>query len=200
MNLPKPTTLNIRVLTVSVTGRLMVKLDGVPLAEFAFDASPGKGDFESTKNFPEYGGIYQALFNKDRTVELPAGKHTLEIENAEGDWINIGSLTFVGAKSSRYASLRTMALQDAKTGDTLVWLQDPESHWKNDRDGKTPARWNGTTLAVPVPGRGKFVAHFTDTRTGQIVATVTQSGPTLKLPVPAFSRDIAARIVSVTRD
>ena len=200
VNLPKPTTLKIRVLTVSVKGKLILKLDGAPLAEFLFDASPGKGDFESTKNFPEYGGIYQALFNKDCSVELPAGKHTLELENVEGDWINVGSYTFVGAKSSRYASLRTMALQDAKTGDTVVWLQDPESHWKNDRDGKTPTRWNGTTLAVPVPGRGKYAARFTDTRTGQVVATVTQSGPTLKLPVPGFTRDIALRVVPVTRN
>lgn len=199
VNLPKQTTLKIRVLTVSAKGRLTIKLDDAPLAEFSFDASPGKGDFESTKNFPEYGGIYQALFNKDRSVEIPAGKHTLEIENAEGDWLQIGSLTFVGAKSSRYASLRTMALQDAKTGETLVWLQDPESHWKNDRDGKTPARWNGTTLTVPIPSRGKYVARFTDTRTGQVVATVTASGPTLKLPIPSFARDIAARIIAVGR-
>jgi hypothetical protein len=197
VTLDRPATLILRVLTVSVRAQLVVHIDGVRAAMFGFDATPGKDNFVETKAFPEYGGIYQALFNADRTVEIPAGRHTITLENTEGDWLNLGALTLTGTRSSRYARLRTMALQDAATADTLIWLQDPESHWKNDADGWTPTRWAGVALTVPVPRVGAYTARFVDTRTGKLVGTGRGRGTTLRFTLPSFTRDIAVRI---TRD
>ena len=161
---------------------------------------PGEGGgYESTKAFPEYGGIYQALFNTDRTLVLPAGSHTVTLENTEGDWLEITTLTLPRALSSRYAFLRTAALQDAKTGETVLWLQDPASNWFNDRAGKRPSPQSGLRVTVPVPRPGVYQLAWWDTRRGVPVQRQRQpaSAGHLLLSVPTFTRDIALHVVPV---
>lgn len=198
IDLPRPSVLTLRIGTVSNTANLRVSVDGQTVKDFPFDAAPGKNqDFESTKQFPEYNNIYQAVFNKDRTVPLPAGKHELTLENTTGDWLQINSYKFAAALSSRFRSLHTYALQDAATGETLVWLQDPESNWQNDRDGITPKSQTGVTLTVPLPRAGRSTVQWWNTCLGTVIAqkTVTAKTKTVTLPVPTFTRDIALRLV-----
>ena len=124
VTLAKPTTLTVQVGTVSSKANLRVALDGQTVGDYPFNADPhGSGGYQSTKQFPEYGGIYQALFNADRKVTLPAGAHSITLENTDGDWLQIASLTLSQALSSRFIPIRTAALQDKTTGETLLWLQ-----------------------------------------------------------------------------
>jgi len=200
VNLPRPTTLTLHIGTVSNKSRLRVGLDGAPAGDYPFNAAPGQGGgYESTKSFPEYGGIYQALFNTDRTLALPAGPHVVTLENTEGDWLQISTLTLAHALSSRFALLRTAALQDQATGETLLWLQDPASNWFNDRAGKLPLPQTGIRLALPVPRPGVYRLAWWDTRRGVVVQTqrLSSSGKRLLAPVPTFTRDIALRLVPV---
>ncbi|MBB6053179.1 hypothetical protein [Armatimonas rosea] len=197
VTLPQPAELILRILTVSDRAKLVVSIDDKPAASFAFNAAPNTGqDYTSTKHFPEYGGIYQALYNKDRKVALPAGTHTLRIENTDGDWVSLGGYTLTGAWSSRFVHLRTVALQDAASGETLIWIQDPESNWKNDRDGKTPQTFTGVQLTVPVPKATPYTAQWWDTRRGTIIKTERLSPPhkPLTLTLPSFTRDIAVQL------
>ena len=77
VNLPKPSQLTIHVTMVSESALLRVSVDGKETASFSFNAAPGKGEgYKSTKQFPEYNNIYQAVFDTDRTVQIPQGKHT----------------------------------------------------------------------------------------------------------------------------
>lgn len=201
VNLPQPGTLVAHVGTVSNLGRLKITLDGQTVGDFPFNAAPGKGEgYQSTKAFPEYGGIYQALFNADRTVAVPAGRHVLTLENAEGDWLALGPLTLTRALSSRYSLLRTAALQDMATGETLAWLQDPASDWDNDRAGLMPKPQSGFRLSLPVPRPGVYSVTWWDTRRGVPVRTqrLPSTGVRLLLPAPTFTRDIALRVVRAT--
>ncbi len=201
MTLPHPGNLVMHVGTVSSLGRLQVTLDGKVVGDFPFNASPGKGEgYQSTKAYPEYGGIYQALFNVDRTVAVPTGSHVLSLENTEGDWLALGSLTFTNALSSRYSLLRTAALQDPITGETLAWLQDPASNWDNDRAGLTPRPQSGVQLSLPVPRPGAYLVTWWDTQRGVPVLTqhFSPAGNRLLLSVPTFTRDVALRVVRLT--
>jgi len=200
VDLPRPTTLTLHIGAVSNKGRLLIHLDGRPAGDYVFNAAPGQGGgYESTKSFPEYGGVYQALFNTDRTLALPAGPHVLTLENTEGDWLQITTLTLARALSSRYALLRTAALQDAATGETLLWLQDPDSNWFNDRAGKTSSPQTGIRLALPVPRPGVYHLAWWDTRRGVVIQSqrLPSSGQRLLVPVPPFTRDIALRAVPI---
>ncbi len=198
VDLPRPSRLVVRVVTVSDHASLRVSVDGKTAADFPFSAAPAPGnDYESTKQFPEYNNIYQAVFNKDRAIPLPAGRHTITLENTDGDWLSLGALTLEGAKSSRYAVLRPLALQDKTTGETLVWLQDPESNWWNDRAGRLPESYAGVTLHLSVPGFGPYRVEWWHTRAGKVLRTedVMPSKGRLTLMVPAFTRDVALRAV-----
>ena len=199
-DLPRPTALVLHIGTVSNRGHLKLTLDGQPAGDYPFDAAPGgSGGYQSTKSFPEYGGIYQAVFNTDRTLTLPAGPHAVTLENTEGDWLEITTLTLPRALSSRYGLLRTAALQDAATGETLVWLQDPASNWFNDRAGKTPTVQAGLRVRVPLQRPGVYAVTWWDTRRGRPVRQSRLPAPSgsLLLPVPPFTRDLALRVVRV---
>ena len=198
VTLPHPGTLVAHVGTVSNLSRLKITLDGKAVGDFPFNAAPGKGEgYQSTKAYPEYGGIYQALFNVDRIVPLPAGPHVLTLENTEGDWLALGSLTLTHALSSRYSLLRTAALQDPFSGETLAWLQDPASNWDNDRAGLTPQAQVGVRLSLPVPRLGAYQVTWWDTRRGVPFQTqrLRAVGDRLILSVPTFTRDVALRVV-----
>jgi hypothetical protein len=200
VDLKRASTLTLHIATVSDAATLRVSIDG-RATDFPFVAAPGHGqDFESTKQFPEYGGIYQALFNKDRSVPIAAGSHTITLSNTAGDWLTIGAITLRNALSSRYSVLVPLALQDRETGETLVWLHDPASNWINiDRAGKLAATYpaGSVRLRLPQPHAGRFDARWWNTKTGAIVASQTVSVPgnsEVTLPVPAFAGDIALQL------
>jgi hypothetical protein len=205
VHLASPSTLRILVHTVSERALLRVTVDGRVAGTFAFDPTPsGAGTYLATKAFPEYGGIYQAQFDSAREVRLPAGRHQVTVENTVGDWVLVGAYTFAGAQPVSYTPLRELALQDRGSNETLLWLQDPESNWRSDRDGKIPATWNGVLLTIPVERSGAYRVDWWDTRTGSIVSSahVNAIRPHARLElivaVPAFRRDIAARITAAS--
>ena len=197
VDLLKPSPLVLHIGTVSERAVLRVSVDGVATPDLTFETQPGKGaDFESTKQFPEYGGIYQAVYNRDRSIPIPAGRHAITIRNVAGDWAAVGRFTLTGALSSRYIPLAPVALQDHSTGDTLVWLHDPDSNWSNDRDGKTPPAYAAGkfSLHLPMPRPGLFRVRWWDTVRGVVVSDKKVRGAGkvgMTLPVPAFTRDIA---------
>lgn len=196
VNLPNPSQLVIRVLKVSDHAMLRVAIDGKPAVDFAFSALPGAADQESTKPLDEGSNHYQAVFNKDRALNIPAGQHTIELDLVGGDWLSIKSLTFTNALSSRYTGLRVTALADGISGETLAWVHDPASHCGSDLAGLPPRQFQGALLRLPVSQGGPFKLDWWDTRSGAILQTQTLS-PTdahLVAPIPPFQRDIALRV------
>lgn len=204
LDLPRPGKLRLHIGTVSAPSELRVRIDGTTAASFPFDPTPaGKGTYKQTKRLEEYD-IYQARFDAVREVALPAGKHTVTIENATGDWIGVSSYAIVGVYPPRYTPLKPYALQDARTGETLVWLQDPASNWANDHEGVTLTEWKGTRLTVPVPKAGTYRLEWWDTRTGKVrestsAKAVGNARPDLTVTVPDFERDVALRVTFLGR-
>lgn len=204
VDLPAPSSLVLHVLTVSDSSNLHVVVDGGTGTDFPLVAAPGHGqDYESTKQFPEYNNIYQALFNRDRTVSLPAGRHTITLTNTAGDWLSLGAITLKNALSSRYTTLTPLALQDRATGETLVYLHDPEANWTTiNRDGKMPPVYAAgqVRLRLPVSHAGRYTAQWWDTQTGEVIASrpvaVAKAHGEVTLDVPAFRGDVALHLKS----
>jgi hypothetical protein len=176
---------------------LRVWIDDQPTADFQFSALPSAPDHEGEpKQVPDDPKIWQADINKDRTIALAAGKHKIELDNIAGDWISVDRITIPGAKSSRHADLNTIALQDDKTGETLVWLCDAMSNWLNDHDGKLPREIENIAMSIPLPVGGSYQAVWWDTRSGEILRQeeVSSNDGNLTLKTPKFLRDIAVRV------
>ena len=120
--------------------------------------------------FPSWKRVF-ADINKDRRVKIPAGKHTIMMDNVAGDWVKYDSITFTNAVSSRYPNLMALALQDPT--ETLLWLYDEQSNWKNDRDNMVPTEQQGVSVAVPVKRDGNYEVQWWDTRAGKTIGSST---------------------------
>ena len=93
--------------------------------------------------------MYQAVINKDRKVPIATGKHKIVLDNIAGDWISLSSITISNAKSSRSADLNSLALQDASSGETLIWIYDATSNWQTDQSGNPPRQLEGLLAYRP---------------------------------------------------
>jgi hypothetical protein len=195
VDLPQASKMTIHVLRVSDFSALRVIVDKDPKVDFAISALPGAADQERVEQRDP--GLYQAVINKDYSLEVPAGKHTIELKNVGGDWVSIASVTFAGAKSSRYADLDLFALQDASCGETIAWLRNQESGWYNDLQGKAPRTIDGATIKIPVKQPGEYKVQWWDTRTGEVIREdrVTDTDGALRLQIPRVERDIALRAI-----
>lgn len=200
VSLEQARTLHMRVGTVSTRSTIKVAVNGDEVMTFAFDPHPGgPGGYVETRQYPEFGGIYQARFDTVREIPLPSGKSRVQIECAEGDWVQIRDYTIPRVVPARFSGLRTTALQDTKACETLLWIQDPESNWANDQSGQEMREWEDISMTVPVPKPGQYQLQWWDTRRGQILKTealITRADAPrhLHIRVPAFRRDVALRI------
>jgi DNA-binding XRE family transcriptional regulator len=108
----------LHVVRVSDCAILRVLVDDGPKIDFPFSALPSaattQGDVKETE--PKH---FVREVNRDGELDLPAGKHTIELKNLGGDWVSLASAKLTGAKSSRYADLFVYALQDSAAGETI---------------------------------------------------------------------------------
>ncbi|MEX0322972.1 MAG: glycoside hydrolase family 5 protein [Puniceicoccaceae bacterium] len=83
---PTPTSLRIKVNVVSAQSVLVVSTDAGEIYRHSFVPGPGQGEWE-TVVFREEWGIYQNVYNRDYTLEIPAGVAYVDLFNEEGDWM-----------------------------------------------------------------------------------------------------------------
>ena len=129
-------------------------------------------------------------------MPVPAGRHKIKIDPLAGDWITLSQITFTGALDAKYADLAAFALQDTPSSETLVWVLNTKSNWKDDQTQAAPPPQNTIELTIPNIQSGNFAAEWCDTRTGQMIRTdqVSAKDGKLTVNVPTFNRDIALRL------
>ncbi len=198
VDLPKASTMLVHIDKVFAGCNLNISLDGKVVDNFKFTAKPGAPEAESVEEDKKYH-TYRAVINKDRRIEVPAGKHTITLDNGTGiSWVSLKSITFTGVRSSSYTNLEVYSLQDAPTGETLVWLLDPTSDWIHDMKEIEPRPQSDALLSIPMPTKaaGAYTAQWWDTRSGKVVKEdqAEVDNGVVKLAIPTFTRDIALRL------
>jgi hypothetical protein len=195
VKLPGTSRMIVRMLKVSNFGNVRVFVDDKPVVDWSLSALPGAPGQEKTEK-PKDRETYQATFNRDYSVEIPAGQHRVAMDCIAGDWVSIGAVTFTQARSSRYTGLRIYALSDQENGEMVAWVQDPASHVGADRAGMELRKFEGVELCVPAKA-GMYRVQWWDTRSGQVVQseTVKGEGGVMRVGIPGFTRDIAMRVV-----
>ena len=129
-------------------------------------------------------------------LPIAAGHHNVKLETVAGDWVTLSRITFTHALAARYAGLLALGLQDSSTHETLVWILNTKSDWKDDQSQDAPQPLSAVKLTVPNIDTGNYIAQWSDTRGGGLIRsdqTTAQDGR-LSLHVPAFNRDIALRL------
>jgi hypothetical protein len=195
IDLAAATDMVLNVAQVSDYDVVRISIDDKPVRDLEFSALPGTPGLEKTEYSKEHS-LYQGDLNKKFSLPVPAGHHKIKIDPIAGDWITLSQITFSGALDAKYADLAGFALQDAPSLETLVWVLNTKSNWKDDQSQEAPAAQNGIQLTVPNIQTGSFNAQWSDTRTGRMIRTddVNAADGKLTLSVPTFNRDIALRL------
>ncbi len=182
---------------VCTKAKLRVTVDGeVKLERELTAGEPGTGPWKSAR-FLEPWKVWISLYDEDIAIDVPAGRHEISFANTEGDWVQIRSLLLPGYRSSRYPLVHLLGLRSEKL--LLLWVQNQDSTWRTQYDGRQPGELSSVQLSVPVDGEGTWQVEWWDTFKGEVLRrdTVPAARGRLLLSVPSFSRDVAARVEKV---
>ncbi len=127
--------------------------------------------------------------NKIYSIEVPAGSHTIKVDNTGTDWITISSYIFGGLGSALDAYTLRSEDQDMAAG----WVLNNKYNHEYVQNEGTPSIVQGATLALPGFNNGSYFVSWYDCLNGQILdsESVTANNDTLLLLLPDILWDIA---------
>jgi hypothetical protein len=185
-DLPHPTRLRIFVTGVSGHGgaHLIVERNGVRVLD---KDMPDPDDTEKTDTLNQYNGEY--------SVEIPAGKQTVKVENIGNDWVFVSYVLERAVKQTE-PPLRLFGLHGRKT--SLLYIEHAQYTWYQVNVVKRPpAAVPPTVLHIADWTPGRYRVQLWDTYEGKPLSTQTltvdRSG--LRLELPTIERDIAVRLL-----
>ncbi|CAN5486199.1 hypothetical protein BH11ARM2_BH11ARM2_07900 [soil metagenome] len=181
INLPWPTRLVTEVGDVSGYGgaKLVARLDGQEAIHKDFTDPDGDRMTDTLKGFAG-----------DYAVEVPAGRHRVEIENTGQDWFNV-VFRIVGAREQKTPPLLGWAVVGKTTA--LAWVRQEERTWKAVAVQKrvippVPP----SVLSFPGLPPGSWTAELWDTETGKIIGHAkVEKG---RVPLPKIATDLAVKL------
>ncbi len=170
VNFPKAGTFTVAVRQSSKAGaHLVITVDGAKVGERDFPAASAD----------------QNLSGPGLAVPIPAGKHTIRLENTGADWLVLQKLTL----SSYGPGLRVLAKGSAT--HAVLWAYRPAP------SGEKIAG----TITLPAFTPGKYHVQWWDTRGGKPMeparTAAVGANKTLVLQTPAIAQDAAALITPV---
>lgn len=133
-----------------------------------------------------------AAVNQTYTVDIPAGAHTVKVDNTGTDWITISSYSIPGAGSS----VDGYVLQSADHQKVAAWVLNNRYNHDYIKSNGLPPAVSDASLSVPGMTNGNYVARFFDGLTGaQLSSTeVNVNNGTLSLQLPAFQWDMGVLV------
>ena len=187
LDLPEATTFTVSVHSVSGHGgaHLQISVDG----KIVLDKDmPDPDDTKNTKTLYTFRGDY--------TVDVPAGRHTVKVENIGKDWAQLEGYRIAKFAAMTETPVRVIGLKN--DSQALVWIQNSLYTWV--RAGKRRQPVPGTpvssiTLADFAPGT--WTLEWWDTVAGKVERTsqiTVGEDQQLGVELPAIRWDMALRI------
>ena len=138
-----------------------------------------------------------ATANTTFTINVPAGTHTIKVDNAGGDWYTVSSYTFTNMGSP----LNTYLLKSADNRRTAGWVHNKKYNWIDAAPGNaTPPTISGATLSIPGMADATYEIKWYECTNGTVQSTTVAvvAGGTLTLPVPDVAWDLAFMANDIT--
>lgn len=137
-----------------------------------------------------------AGINQIYQINVPAGQHTIRVDNTGTDWITIKSYTFTGIGSAIDAYV---LLSDSKAG-AAGWVLNNSYNYEFVRSRGLPAQINGAELLLDQIANGAYQVQWYNCLSGAVVKTelATAANNVLTLPIPGFTWDLAFTVSSQT--
>lgn len=173
-----------RVNSVAADADLLVRVDG----EEKFRAPLANKDGIATLNDE---------INQEFTVDLPAGKHRVEIAHTGADWVNLKSIRFERLRPAPFVDgweFKTEAIGLRNDHTAVVYVRSPHVAWPAGALTYNPPVVHGATVTLQDWFIGPCRVVWYNTKTGREIAqnTFTASESNLVLAIPDFDEDAVA--------
>lgn len=195
----RPGRFQVRVVEVSYAGLLRIYLDGRLSLSKPLPLAAGKGEWQSVE-WKEEWKRFQGVYNRTYGIDVPAGRHTIRVDNAGTDWLTISRYEYLGTGIRRQPRLKVMGLRGEKT--VHLWIRN------EDYNPAFTAAWglpktvhSLTPLRLTGVQHGKYRVEWWDTRTGTLIredSTSAGQDRILELRLPMIANDIAARVIATS--
>lgn len=184
------------------TARLVLHLNSVSGGAVLAVFVDGRETFR--RSLPDTDGQWQVNneYNEDLTVDLPAGRHLLEIRNVGGDWFHLDWVRLENALPAAYAGgwqPAPVAVGLRRERHALVYVLNPRASWPANATNAVIEPWSGGPVKLRELPAGRYRAVWFEPRSGKRVMETTgaSDGAVLTLPLPDFTEDLAGRLEPV---
>ena len=136
--------------------------------------------------------------NQEFTVELPAGKHRVEIAHTGTDWVNLKSVRFERVRPAPFVGgweFKTEAIGLRNDHTAVVFVRSPHIAWPAGALRYNPPVVHGATVTLTnwIPGTSQVI--WLDPKNGREVSTASVSSTeNIILSMPDFTEDVVAII------
>lgn len=130
-----------------------------------------------------------AVTNSTYSVDIPAGEHTIRVDNTGTDWITIAAYAFEGLGSQVDAYVLISEDRTRAAG----WILNNLYNHANIKDNGIPEDTPACNILIDDFEDGAYVINWYDPQTGQVVSTdqLFASNQVLDIVAPPFSWDLA---------
>jgi hypothetical protein len=186
----------VKVGTVSQGGVLEIYVDDEKRLKKELPAGSGEGPWEKSMYLKKYD-VYQCRYDREFSVTVPRGQHTVTLSNSGRDWIGIERITLTDYLARGTANVRNPGLV---IGDTIIfWVQNVQFNWFNTFNRIGPDVIEGAYFFVYGMEESEYRVEWWDTFKGTVIseARLTPEEGRLRLDMPDLYRDLACKIKKV---
>ena len=138
-------------------------------------------------------------YNEEIAVDLPAGRHLVEIRNAGSDWFYLDWIRVEAVWPARYADdWRPSAIAVGLRGEreSLLYVVNPRASYPAKATHAVIEPFDGDPLRIKSLPVGQYRAWWHNAQTGARLGETqgTSDGALLVLPLPELREDLAGRL------
>jgi hypothetical protein len=156
------------------------------------------------RSFPNLDGewLVNNEYNEDIGVDLPAGRHLVEIRNTGGDWFYLDWIRLESVWPAQYANnWRPSAVAAGLRGerDSLLYVVNSRASYPANATNEVIEPFDGDTVRIKFLPAGRYRALWHNPQTAMRAGETagTSDGALLVLPLPELREDLAGRLERV---
>ncbi len=190
VDLPQAGSLFVTVGRCSRDPRLRAWVDDALVLDQPFPTGEGHGESWA---YREQWDLWESVYNTTVEIPIPAGQHTVRLENVGGDWMALTHYRLTGYVSNELAPAGATGLTDGR--DLLLWVRNKAHWWLPVARGDTIEPL--APVRVAVPAAGDYRLEQWNTVTGELESTreVSFDGPEATLVLGPLASDVALKLL-----
>ncbi len=190
---PEDGFFTVKVKEISQYGQLRIYVDNELVLRQELPIGAGDGPWEHAEYRPEYK-IWWGSYNREYSVEIPAGKHRIRVENDGLDWLSVEFYSFSHCRLPDTADLEISGFRSGQ--NRYLWLRNSRYFWKNVRDNGIPSAAGRSEVILDDFQPGDYLIEWIEPMTGALHGSenVNISHTRYPLQIPEIQTDLACRI------